>query len=265
VTLGEVFENEVVFAWDNDDGSSMGSLSAPHKAVPHRPHNRGPMHSSLPPRTRVTSTTNAGPRRSVTFKTPEKKTHKQKGNFMGSMLRAPLEPIMSIGSPVVREKDGILLEVSESSTADEIHDQNDAKVISSGLQGAHQPLPDSSNGSMTKHPVWANPSASLPADLPIDQLPSGEVKTEEETLPMQAISEGEKLEATSGMGGADMSIDQMPLGQFQKGTQLGRLSGISDNSGGESDKGHGSYHDESLSNSMSTLGNGSQAQRDIAS
>ncbi|KAL3945375.1 MAG: hypothetical protein SGBAC_000508 [Bacillariaceae sp.] len=247
VTLGEVFENEVVFAWDNDDGSSMGSMSASHKAVPHHPNNRGPMHASLPPRTRVTSTTNAGPRRSVTFKTPEKKIDKEKDNIMGSMLRAPLEPIMSIGSPVVREKDGILLEVSESSTADEIHDQNEAKVNHSGLQGAKQPLPDSSIGKMTKHRVRANPSASLPADLPIDQLRSGEVKTAEETLPMHdsgisASSEGWKSEATSEMD-ANMPIDQMPLGQFQKGTQLSRVSGISDNSENSdkgSDKGRGS-------------------------
>jgi len=198
----------------------------------------------------VTNTTNAGPnRRSVTFKKPEnKKPKEEKDEFLGSMLRKPLEPIMSIGSPIVRQKDGMILGASESSAADEIHEQNDARANGSGLHGEQQQNPNDPNDSLAKHRVRANPNASLPTDLSIEQVPLGAFK-KGTTLP------------TPASGISDTGMDQIPLGKFQKGKMLTQLSWISNGSDRGSDRVHGSNHDDSVS----TLGNSDRDQRETAS
>mmetsp|Transcript_9701 Transcript_9701/g.22830 ORF Transcript_9701/g.22830 Transcript_9701/m.22830 type:complete len:1068 (-) Transcript_9701:1411-4614(-) len=266
VALGEVFENEVVFAWDNDDDSQAAShASLQRRPQGHRPGN-GQFHSSLPPKSRVTNTTNAGVnRRNVTFSASATTAPKEKEVILGSMLRKPLEPIMSIRSPVMREKKS----VPGSSGVDEIHELNDVRVNGSGLQGAQPQSPNDSHESLAKHRVVRpNANASLPANLPIDQVPLGGFK-EGSTLPTRMdVSESEKSEPTSDLiANTSVAIDQIPMGQFQRGRKLARVSGISNSS----DTAHGSSHEFSSPDgsnefeSMSTLGESDHDLREIES
>ncbi|CAJ1928052.1 unnamed protein product [Cylindrotheca closterium] len=267
VTLGEVFENEVVFAWDDEDTSSVQSLSQSHNSLPsplrrHRPGNepgKNPtLHSSMPPKSRVTSTTNAGPkRRSVTFKETENMQPKDQDEFVGSVLNKPLQTIMSIGSPIVPQNDRILLGGPLSSAPDEIHEENDAMVNGSGPHGEQQQNVNGTNGNLAKHRVRANPNASLPGELPMEAVPLG-VFEKGTTLPMHVSgidSEREQSEGTSKRA-ADVAMDQVPLGQFQKGKMLAQRSGIPNGPDTGSDRGQGS---------MSTFGNSDTDLQEMAS
>ncbi|CAJ1944463.1 unnamed protein product [Cylindrotheca closterium] len=233
VTLGEVFENEVVFAWDDEDTGSVQtpqSLSQSHTSLPsrlqrHRPGNEPgknrPLHSSMPPKSKVTSMTNAGPnRRSVAFKTTENIKNEEQDEFVESMLNKPLQTIMSIGSPIVQQKDETLAGGSESSTSDEIHELKDATANDTGLHGEQQQNPDGRNENLAKHRVRANhQNVSLPVELPIiEKLPVGVFGKgailSRQVSGLSESSEQEKSDATS-EGATDVATDQIPLGEFQ--------------------------------------------------
>jgi len=247
VILGEVFESGVVFEWEDEDESSIDTAS--HLTPPRRPQGyRGnrpqaaslppnrPQAVSLPPKSLITSMTHAGPkpkRRSVTFQSPEMKEVSEEDDFVGSMLRQPLQPIMSIGNPSVYG------ETSEPSEVDGVHEQNGV--------GGQQSQSDSSD-SLPKHRVRPNPHASHPADSPVVEVPVGELEKEpNDPFGVSEISEGipegiSTLDDTLD-GVADVSPGQISLGKFQKAKKLKRVSGVShDSSGGDSDSEHEESH-----------------------
>jgi len=221
VILGEVFESGVVFEWEDEDESSIdtGSHLTPPRPQGYRgnrpqaallPPNR-PQAASLPPKSLITSMTHAGPkpkRRSVTFQSPEMKEVSEEDDFVGSMLRQPLQPIMSIGNPSVYG------ETSEPSEVDGVHEQNGV--------GGQQSQSDSSD-SLPKHRVRPNPHASHPADSPVVEVPVGELEKEpNDPFGVSEISEGipegirtldDKLD-----GVADVSPGEF-VGEISKGEE----------------------------------------------